>query len=158
VVRGWVVVGSLLLAPVVLWATTQPLDSRFASSTATLASLANIAALTGTAAFASNLVIGSRIRPIVRLFGGLETMYAAHRRLGVDAFALRAAHAGWQPGTPPRESAEGARDPHLRPTGDEREPHQAVPRDLVPRNAIHFEDFSFLGQQPAAHTPKRMTR
>jgi predicted ferric reductase len=101
VVRGWVVVGSLLLAPVVLWATTQPLDSRFASSTATLASLANIAALTGTAAFASNVVIGSRIRPIVRLFGGLETMYAAHRRLGVYAFALLAAHAGWQPGTPP---------------------------------------------------------
>lgn len=115
--RAWVVIGSLLLTPVVLWAAAQPLDSRFASATATLASLANITALAGTAAFAANLAIGSRIRPIVRLFGGLETMYAAHRRLGVYAFALLAAHAVLAAGHAAAESAEDALDLFLPTSG-----------------------------------------
>ena len=107
-VRAWLVVGSLLLAPIVLWAAAQPLDSRFASPTATLASLANITALAGTAAFAVNLVIGSRIRPLVRLFGGLEAMYGGHRRLGVYALALLAAHAVLAVGHAAADSAEDA--------------------------------------------------
>ncbi len=106
--RAWVVVGSLLLAPIVLWAAAQPLDSRFASSTATLASLANITALAGTAAFAVNLVIGSRVRPLVGLFGGLESMYGVHRRLGVYALALLAAHAVLATGHAAADSAEDA--------------------------------------------------
>lgn len=107
-VRAWVVVGSLLLTPVVLWAAARPLDSRFASTTATLASLANITGLAGTAAFAANLVIGSRVRAIVRLFGGPEAMYAAHRRLGVYALGLLAAHAVLATGRAAADSAEDA--------------------------------------------------
>jgi predicted ferric reductase len=117
VVRAWVVVGSLMAAPVVLWAADQPLDSRFASLTATLASLANITALAGTAAFAANILIGSRIRPIVRLFAGLEAMYGAHRRLGVYAFALLAAHAVLAAGHAAAESAGDALDLFLPTSG-----------------------------------------
>lgn len=107
-VRAWLAVGSLLLAPVVLWAAARPLDSRVASATATLTSLANITALMGTAAFAGNLLIGSRVRPIVSLFGGLEAMYAAHRRLGVYAFGLLVAHAVLATGRAAEESAGDA--------------------------------------------------
>lgn len=91
--RAWLVIGSLALAPLVLWVAAEPLESRFATSTAVLESLANITALVGTAAFAANLVVGSRIPAIVRLFGGPEAMYAAHRRLGGCVLGLLVAHA-----------------------------------------------------------------
>lgn len=107
-VRAWLAVGALLLAPVVLWAAARPLDSRVASATATLSSLANITALMGTAAFAANLIIGSRVRPVVRLFGGLEAMYAAHRRLGVAAFGLLVAHAVLATGRAAADSGQDA--------------------------------------------------
>jgi predicted ferric reductase len=91
--RAWVVVGSLLVAPIALWATARPLGDRFADATTTLGSLANITGLAGMGAFAINLAIGSRLRVIARLFGSIEAMYAAHVRLAVYALALLAAHA-----------------------------------------------------------------
>jgi predicted ferric reductase len=59
-------------------------------------------------AFAANLVIGSRIPVIVRLFGGPETMYAAHRRLGLYAFGLLVAHTVLAAGHAAAESAGDA--------------------------------------------------
>jgi predicted ferric reductase len=91
--RGWIAFALLLLTPIVVWATARPLDSRFASTTATLGSLANISGLAAVAAFAGNLIIAGRLKPVARLFGGLEAMYAAHRRIAVLALALALAHA-----------------------------------------------------------------
>jgi predicted ferric reductase len=108
--RAWLVIGSLLLLPVGLWASAGPLTTQFESFPVTLESLANIAALAGTAAFAINVVIGSRLRPAVRLFGGIDRMYAAHRMLGAYALGLVTAHAclvaaskGWDSSTAPLE-------------------------------------------------------
>jgi len=106
--HGWLVVGCLVLTPLALWAAAEPLGSKFASSTAALGSAANITGIAGTAAFAANLVIGSRIPVIVRLFGGPEEMYAAHRRLGVYAFGLLVAHAALAAGRAAADSAGDA--------------------------------------------------
>jgi predicted ferric reductase len=91
--RPWLAVGSLLLLPVVFWAFARSLDTRFDSLPAALSSLANIAGLTGTAAFGFNVVIGSRLPPVARLFDGLDSMYATHRQLGGVAVGLLVGHA-----------------------------------------------------------------
>jgi predicted ferric reductase len=106
--RAWIVIGSLVLVPIALWATARPLDGRVAGATATLGSLANITGLAGMSAFAINLAIGSRLRAIVRLFGSLEAMYAAHARLAVYALALLAAHAVLATGRAATRSGEDA--------------------------------------------------
>jgi len=89
---GWVTVAVLCLAPLLPWALAHPLPERFATPSAALKSLANVAALVGTAAFAVVLLLGSRLRVIGRLFLGLDRMYRAHRLLGLAAVALVVAH------------------------------------------------------------------
>jgi predicted ferric reductase len=91
--RGWMTLAVLCLAPVLLWASAHPLAERFATLASVLKSLANIAALVGTAAFAMALVLGSRLRVVERLFVGLDRMYRAHRSLGLIAVSLAALHA-----------------------------------------------------------------
>lgn len=91
--RAWIAVGVLLLTPIAVWAAARPLDSRVSSTTAVLGSLANITGLAAVAAFAGNLIIGSRVAAIARLFGGLEAMYLVHRRVAIIAISLAAAHA-----------------------------------------------------------------
>jgi predicted ferric reductase len=115
--RAWSVIGSLLLVPIALWATARPLGDRFADTTATLGSLANITALAGMSAFAVNLAIGSRLRAIVRLFGSLEAMYAAHVRLAISALALLAAHAVLAAGHAASRSGEDALELFLPASG-----------------------------------------
>ncbi len=83
----------LCLVPVLLWALAHPLAERFATPASALKSLANIAALVGTVAFAVALVLGSRLRVVERLFVSLDRMYRAHRFLGLVAVSLAALHA-----------------------------------------------------------------
>jgi predicted ferric reductase len=90
--RGPLVLVTLCAIPVALWAGSEPLDDRFDGDFRTLTSLAVIAALAGTAAFALNLVLGARLRPVEALFGGLERMYKVHRLNGEIAFTLLLAH------------------------------------------------------------------
>jgi predicted ferric reductase len=90
--RGPVALVVLTVAPVVLWARVAPLDTRFATTYTTLTSIAVMLALAGTASFALNLVLGARLRPVERLFGGLDRMYAAHRTNGKVAFSLLLGH------------------------------------------------------------------
>jgi predicted ferric reductase len=90
--RGPLVLIVLCGIPVALWAGSAPLDSRFDGDFRTLTSLAVVCALAGTAAFALNLVLGARLRPVEALFGGLERMYEAHRLNGEIAFVLLLAH------------------------------------------------------------------
>ena len=49
-------------------------------------------AYAGTSAFALNLVLGARLRPVEALLGGLDRMYRTHRILGQAAFALLLGH------------------------------------------------------------------
>jgi predicted ferric reductase len=85
-------VAVLCLAPVPLWALAHPLAERFAAPASALKSLANIAALVGTAALAVALVLGSRLRVVEWLFVGLDRMYRAHRSLGLVAMSLVVLH------------------------------------------------------------------
>jgi predicted ferric reductase len=90
---GWLLVAALSLGPIVFWLTAIPLSVRFEDSAATLHSLANIAALVGTAGFAVNLILGARLGVLERLFGGLDRMYGAHRFVGYGSLILILAHA-----------------------------------------------------------------
>jgi predicted ferric reductase len=90
--RGPLLLVSLCGTPLVLWAFTQPLDIRFQGRYLTLTSIAVLLALAGTSAFALNLVLGARLRPVEALFGGLERMYKAHRLNGQIAFLLLLGH------------------------------------------------------------------
>jgi predicted ferric reductase len=82
----------VVLFPLVPWLTAGSVEDRF-SGAATLKSVANLAALFGLAAWAANLVLASRIRPVERAFGGLEHLYRLHRRVGVLVVVLAATHA-----------------------------------------------------------------
>jgi predicted ferric reductase len=90
--RGPLVLVLLCALPVVLWARTAPLDALFDGPFASLTSIAVACAFAGTSAFALNLVLGARLRPVERLFGGLDAMYRAHRATGEVAFVLLLAH------------------------------------------------------------------
>jgi predicted ferric reductase/mono/diheme cytochrome c family protein len=91
-VRGPLVLVVLCAVPLVLWARSAPLDSRFGGSFTTLTSIAVLCAFAGTAAFALNLVLGARLRFVETLLGGLDRMYKAHRVNGQIAFALLLGH------------------------------------------------------------------
>ena len=90
--RGPIVVALLCLAPVAAWTVDRPLDERFTDSYTSLTSLAVVLAYAGVSAFALNLVVGARLRPVEWLFGGLDRMYRAHRLLGETAFLLLLGH------------------------------------------------------------------
>jgi predicted ferric reductase len=85
---------TLCAAPLVLWAGSAPLGPRFDGRYAALTSIAVLLALAGTSAFALNLILGARLRPVEALFGGLERMYKAHRLNGQIAFVLLVGHVG----------------------------------------------------------------
>ena len=90
--RGFLVVGFLCIAPIALWASAAPLDSRFIDSTTTLMSIAVILGLAGFSAYALNIVLGARLKPISSFFGGLDRMYSIHRLNGRFAFVLLVTH------------------------------------------------------------------
>ena len=91
-VRGPLVLAVLYAIPLVLWARSAPLDQRFTGQYATLTSIAVLCAFAGTSAFALNLALGARLRPVEWLFGGLDRMYRVHRINGELAFLLLLAH------------------------------------------------------------------
>jgi len=82
----------LCVIPVLLWARSEPLDTRFGSNYEGLTSLAVVFAFAGTSAFALNLVLGARLRIVEALFGGLDRMYSIHRANGQIAFLLLLGH------------------------------------------------------------------
>jgi len=86
------VLGAVVLLPLVPWLTVGAVADRF-SGAATLKSVANLAALFAIAAWAANLVLASRVRPIERAVGGLERLYGLHRRVGVLVVVLAVTHA-----------------------------------------------------------------
>lgn len=81
-----------IVTPVVAWAGIEPIGDRFASSSATLRSLAMIAGLLGYGAWSGNIVLGARIGPIERAWSGLDHLYRAHRRTGEAVVGLLVVH------------------------------------------------------------------
>ena len=89
---AWLALTAVVLFPALPWLLEGSLEDRF-SGLAMLKSVANLAALFGIAAWAANLVLASRIRPVERAVGGLEQLYGLHRRGGVLVVVLAATHA-----------------------------------------------------------------
>jgi predicted ferric reductase len=89
---GCYVLAAAVLFPLVPWLMAGSVEDRF-SGVATLKSVANLAALFGIAAWAANLVLASRIRPVERAVGGLEHLYRLHRGVGALVVVLAATHA-----------------------------------------------------------------
>jgi predicted ferric reductase len=89
--RAWLVLAAAIVFPLVPWLLVGSLGERFSGREA-LHSVANLAAFFAIAAWAANLVLASRIRPLERAVGGLEQLYFMHRRLGVAVVALAVVH------------------------------------------------------------------
>jgi len=85
------VVAALVLLPLIPWLMAGSVQDRF-DGAATLKSVANLAALSGIAAWALTLVLASRIRPVERAVGGVENLYPLHRRAGVLVAILATIH------------------------------------------------------------------
>jgi predicted ferric reductase len=90
--RGPLALAALYAVPLVLWARAAPLDPRFSGQYASLTSTAVLFAFAGTSAFAINLVLGARLRPVEAFFGGLDRMYRVHRINGQLAYGLLLCH------------------------------------------------------------------
>src|SRR5439155_17200895 len=91
-VRGPLPLAVLYVVPLVLWLLAAPLEPRLTGQFATLTSIAVLFAFAGTAAFALNLVLGARLRPVETFFSGLDRMYRLHRANGQLAFVLLLGH------------------------------------------------------------------
>lgn len=89
---GWAALVIAYAIPLLLSVASAPAAGRFATTFASVTTIAVICALLGTTAFALNLVLGARLRWMEAMFGGLGPMYAAHRTNGQLAFALLVAH------------------------------------------------------------------
>lgn len=92
--RGPLALAVLYAVPLVLWARSAPLGPRFTGQFTILTSIAVLFAFAGTSAFALNLVLGARLRPVEGFFGGLDRMYRMHRGNGQLAFLLLLCHVG----------------------------------------------------------------
>jgi predicted ferric reductase len=90
---GVVLLASLALVPVALWAIMSRLGPRFATLTLSLQSVAVALGLAGTACFALNLILGGRLWFLEGLFGGLDRMYRVHQINGRTAYLLLVSHA-----------------------------------------------------------------
>ena len=91
--RGVGLIAAFCFAPVLLWAISSPLGPRFSDVSTSLTALGVAFGLAGISAFALNIILGTRLRTVERVFGGLDKMYAVHRVLGRVAFLLLVAHA-----------------------------------------------------------------
>lgn len=89
---GLVVVILLCLFPLVPWLMMKPLEMRFGSGIAWMASVGQTSALIGLAMFSVSLVLISRIPFLEPYFGGLDRIWQAHRHLGIVGFSLMLIH------------------------------------------------------------------
>jgi predicted ferric reductase len=85
------VLAVIVLFPLLPWLMAGSVHDRF-SGAATLKSVANLTAFFGMAAWVVTLVLASRMRPVERAVGGVENLYALHRRMGVLVAILATTH------------------------------------------------------------------
>jgi predicted ferric reductase len=86
------VLAAIVLFPLVPWLTAGSLHERLSGGEA-VKSVANLSAFFGIAAWATALLLASRIRVVERAVGGIENLYPLHRRLGELAVVLATMHA-----------------------------------------------------------------
>lgn len=90
--KGWAIVLTLSLIPVVLWATMPTEFARFNNFTNITYSIGKVTGLVGTAMFALNLILGARLKWMESFFNGLNNVYIRHAQLGKIGFLMLLAH------------------------------------------------------------------
>lgn len=89
--RGGLVVSALCVVPAVLWVPAFPAASW--QGTLALRTAGVVLGAVGFTAYALNIVLAARVKPVERAFGGLDRLYAVHRRLGTTVPLVLLAHA-----------------------------------------------------------------
>ncbi|HYN37064.1 MAG TPA: ferric reductase-like transmembrane domain-containing protein [Actinomycetota bacterium] len=90
--RGPLLIAILCAIPIFLWTGSAQLDNRFLDLPTSLTSIAVVLGFAGFVAYAANILLGARIKPLSSWLGGLDNMYALHRVNGRVAFLLVLAH------------------------------------------------------------------
>lgn len=91
-ISGWMWVLVFALLPIFLWAEIIPLSYRFYDTRVTLVSISQMCALSGTILFTFNYILSARVNFINDVFGGLDKVYKAHKRIGILATTLLLVH------------------------------------------------------------------
>src|SRR3712207_4883353 len=90
--RAYATLGILYALPLLFLFEARPVDVWFADVSTALTFLGTAAGLVGATAFAANLILGGRVPPVTRFFGGLEALYRIHRWNGRVAYLLVLMH------------------------------------------------------------------
>ncbi|MDQ4143365.1 MAG: ferredoxin reductase family protein [Actinomycetota bacterium] len=91
-IRGPLLMAALYVVPLLLWWEAVPEANRFPDTPTTLNQVGVLFGFAGISAYAVNVLLGARLKPLSYLFGGVDNMYAAHRLNGRLAFLLIALH------------------------------------------------------------------
>ena len=90
--RGFAVLATLVIIPILLWLRSFGLEAVFASFGVFIASLGKAVALAGITLFCLNPVLSMRNKAVTALFGGIENTYKLHKHSGKISFLLITMH------------------------------------------------------------------
>lgn len=89
---GWPILLLISLSPVLFWATSLPLNSRFGDFYSIFTSLGQVLGLVGIAMFSLDMFLSGRYKFTEDYFGGMNKVYIAHHILGGVSFILLLFH------------------------------------------------------------------
>lgn len=89
---GWILVWTLALIPIVLWANMRPLLPRISTVPMLATSIGQLDGITGVTLFALSLILSSRLKIYDYLFDGMNKAYVAHHIIGGTAFLILMSH------------------------------------------------------------------
>ncbi len=89
---GKILIFILSLIPIIFWATTYDLQTKFNTISSTFISLTQLSGLVGFVLFAVNIIIGMRSKILEKFFNSIPDIYKLHRFLGISSFVLLSLH------------------------------------------------------------------
>ena len=89
---AWIFIGIINIIPLIIWSFMMPLNDRFGSSFQIMTSLGQMSALLGFSLVATSIILTSRLRPLEKIFHGLNHVYAKHHLIGSVSLILLMFH------------------------------------------------------------------
>jgi predicted ferric reductase len=89
---GWPVTILITLSPIFLWASSLPLNFRYADTYSVLTSLGQLTGLIGLSMFSLNMFLSGRFKFTEDFFGGMNKVYIAHHVMGGVSFIFLLIH------------------------------------------------------------------